>query len=109
MSIYSENPCTIWITGITASGKTTLGRELYKKLQEKGVQPIEFLDAEEFRKLLDKSYGYSLEERLLLSKKWVEIALEKNQIGINVIVTTVSHKKAMNKRCKNIVLEVRVA
>jgi len=93
----SDKPSTIWITGITASGKTTLGRELYEKLLEKGVRQLEFLDAEERRKLIDKTYGHSIEERLLLSKKWVEIAIEKNLKGTNVIISTVSHKKVMRE------------
>ena len=101
MNKYSEEPGTIWITGITASGKTTLGRYLYEQLIEKGVYPLEFMDGEEYRKLLDKTYGYSIEDRLLLSKKWVEIVHEKNRLGINVIISTVSHKKVMREYARS--------
>ena len=86
---------TIWITGITASGKTTLGQTLYERLTETWNCPLEFLDADKLRKRLDKTYGHSMEDRLLVLKKIVEIAQEQNQTGTTVIVSTVSHKKAM--------------
>ena len=86
---------TIWITGITASGKTTLGRTLYERIKDTWNFPLEFLDGDEIRKLLDKTYGHNAEDRLLVLKRIVEIAQEKNQVGTTVIISTVSHKKAM--------------
>ena len=65
---------TIWITGITASGKTTLGRTLYERLKETWNCPLEFLDGDQLRKRLDKTYGHSMEYRLLILEKIVEIA-----------------------------------
>ena len=95
MSLPSFEPCTIWITGITASGKTTLGQSLLEFLIEKGVNHLELLDGDEFRKSLNKNYGHSLEDRQIMLKKLVEIVKDKNKKGITTIVSTVSHKKAM--------------
>jgi len=101
LNSYSFDPGTIWITGITASGKTTLGQLLYEQLSGKGVSPLEFLDGDELRKSLYKTYGYSLEEREILLGKIVEIANEKNENGITVIVSTVSHKKTMREYARS--------
>ena len=35
---------TIWISGVTASGKTTLGKILYQELKKGGINNIKFLD-----------------------------------------------------------------
>ena len=90
-------PTTIWISGITASGKTTLGQYLFDFLIEKGLRPLEFIDGDEFRKCLDKTYGYSLEDRQIVLSKLVEMVSDKNKKGITIIVSTVSHKKAMRE------------
>jgi len=95
MNSPSFEPCTIWITGITASGKTTLGQSLFEFLIEKGVNRLEFLDGDKIRKSFFKNYGHSLEDRQIILKKLVEIVKDKNKKGITTIVSTVSHKKAM--------------
>jgi adenylylsulfate kinase len=97
MNSLSTTIGTIWITGITASGKTTLGQTLYERLKETSNFPLEFLDGDKLRKCLDKTYGHSIEDRLLILEKIVEIAQEKNHTGTTVIISTVSHKKAMRE------------
>ena len=72
MNLLSFEPGTIWITGITASGKTTLGQSLFEFLIEKGVKPLEHLDGDEIRKSLNKNYGHSLEDRQIILKNIVE-------------------------------------
>lgn len=94
-------PGTIWITGITASGKTTLGQSLYERLIEKGVSQVEFLDGDLLRKSLDKIYGHSLADRKIVLKKIIKIAQQKNQRGITIIVSTVSHKKEMREYARS--------
>ena len=91
-------PATIWITGITASGKTTLGRKLYQYLQSLYPEDrLEFLDGDEIRKKLDREYGHSTSERMAVLGKIVEMAEALNQRGKIVIVSTVSHKKEMRE------------
>jgi len=94
MNSPSFEPGAIWITGITASGKTTLGKSLYERLIEEGFLQLEFLDGDEMRKSLDKKYGHSLKDRQIILENYVKIVLDKNQKGITVIVSTVSHRKA---------------
>ena len=54
---YARNkePVTIWITGISAAGKTTLGTRLYEDLLADGIDNLTFLDGEEVRKSLKKN------------------------------------------------------
>jgi adenylylsulfate kinase len=95
MDSTSVPASAIWITGITSSGKTVLGRSLYERLiAESGIQ-LEFVDGDDYRRRFKENYGHTMEDRLLLCEKWVEIIREKNRNGITVIMSTVSHKKAM--------------
>jgi adenylylsulfate kinase len=101
--MYEFNPSTIWITGVTASGKTTLGKSLYEYLIGLfSKRNIEFLDGEELRKHLDKEYGYSAEDRMEVIKEIVQVVAEFNQQNKIVIVSTISHKRQMREfaRCQ---------
>ena len=93
-------PATIWISGLTASGKTTFGKFLYKDLKDFGIERVKFLDGEDLRKTLNKNYGHSLEERFFLCEKWVEVVKEENNNGNIIIISTVSHKKEMRANAR---------
>jgi len=49
---------TIFITGISASGKSTLGKRLQEDLLKSGVSDVKLLDGEEMRKSLQKRGRY---------------------------------------------------
>ncbi len=53
---------TVWLTGLSGAGKTTLARLLEKELSEKGVQ-VEVLDGDEVRRHLSKDLGFSKIDR----------------------------------------------
>ena len=54
-------PAVIFLTGLSGSGKTTIARELMKKLQQKGVVPV-LLDGDEIRNLI-KQTGFDEQSR----------------------------------------------
>jgi len=88
---------TIWITGITASGKTTLGKKLYEYLLENGIKNVEFLDGDELRNRLTVKYGHSIEDRFLVVKEIVNVAKKSIMDGNISIVSTISHKREMRE------------
>lgn len=53
---------TIWFTGLSGSGKTTVANELVKRLRVKNV-PIVLLDGDVIRKTLSSDLGYTKNER----------------------------------------------
>ena len=59
---------TIWISGVTASRKTTLGNSLYKYLLNNNFLFLEFLDDDQIRKNLDRN-GHNIVERWKVLKK----------------------------------------
>ena len=86
-------PGTIWITGLSGSGKTSLGTSLKQALQSQGVLKVELLDGDETRKKLPRTYGYSNEDRKVVGVLVGKLAHECNQRGNIAIVCAISHVK----------------
>src|ERR1035437_4535201 len=53
---------TVWFTGLSASGKTTLCNAVYQRLAARGCK-LEPLDGDTARKHLGKGLGFSREDR----------------------------------------------
>ena len=96
--MYLNNKiATIWISGVTASGKTTLGKLLYEDLNYSKIVNVKFLDGEDLRKIQNKKFGYSAEERFNALKNYINIVENENKKGNIVIISTVSHRKKMRE------------
>ena len=53
---------TIWLIGMSASGKTTIGKKLFEKLSLSNEKWI-FLDGDTFRNILGEDLGHTIEDR----------------------------------------------
>ncbi len=71
----------IWLTGIPASGKTTIALELKKFYEKKGLA-ADILDGDEIRKTLSKDLGFSPEDRKEHNRRVIFVAkiLAKNRV-----------------------------
>ncbi|MBI3766850.1 MAG: sulfate adenylyltransferase [Ignavibacteriales bacterium] len=54
---------TIWFTGLSGVGKSTISQELIRKLKERGHNNVELLDGDVVRTHLSKGLGFSKEDR----------------------------------------------
>lgn len=83
---------TIWFTGLSASGKSTLSERLLKDLRQLGLMNVELLDGEVVRdKLNNQGFDKSSREQIGIQK--AKIALELNKQGKIVLVSGIAHKK----------------
>lgn len=73
---------TIWFTGLSGAGKTTLSGLLHHQLQEKGVTNVEVLDGDALRTHLSKGLGFNREDTdtNILRIGWVAHLLTKNRV-----------------------------
>lgn len=79
----------IWITGLSGSGKTTIGKEVYKKIKEKSINTI-FLDGDSFREVLGGDLGYTQKDRFENAKRIHRMCLFLVSQEINVVCATMS-------------------
>ena len=95
------NTGTIWITGLSASGKSTLGGNLYNDLKAIGVNNVKLLDGEAVREELGDTSGYGTNERNAILEKTIQMVRECNDNGNIAIVSTISHKRAIRQRARD--------
>ena len=75
----------IWLTGLPASGKTTLARVLRGKLDEQGISVV-LLDSDEARRVLTPRATYAPQERDTFYDRLVAFAVWLVRCGENVII-----------------------
>ena len=80
---------TLWFTGLSGAGKTTLTNELVPQLKERGVK-IEVLDGDEVRTNLSKGLGFSKEDRDTNIRRIGYVARLLSRNGVGVIVAAIS-------------------
>jgi adenylylsulfate kinase len=74
---------TLWLTGLSGAGKTTLAERLVPELRARGVR-LEVLDGDEVRTNLSKGLGFSKEDRDTNIRRigYVSRLLARNGVGV---------------------------
>jgi len=93
-------PGVIWITGLSASGKSTLAEGFYRKLKKLKYQNVVLLDGEDLRKHSSRVYGYSLEERAASSLEDISIVKSFYDQGKFVILSTISPQRSIRAHAR---------
>jgi len=82
---------TIWFTGLSASGKSTLSESVYSKLISMGVKKIKLLDGEAIRdQIANQSFDEKNREEIGQIK--ARIAKNFNNEGYIVLISGIAHK-----------------
>jgi len=93
----------IWVTGLPASGKTTLARAVEKRLyQWYGVKVVR-LESDELRKILTPHPTYSVEERDWFYNVLVFMGELLTKNGINVIFDATGNRRAYREKARRLI------
>ncbi|RME60610.1 MAG: adenylyl-sulfate kinase, partial [Candidatus Dadabacteria bacterium] len=93
---------TIWFSGLPASGKSTLARELEKKLFNLGYATY-ILDGDNVRLGINKDLGFSLKDREENIRRVAEIAKLFNQAGVIVLCSFVAPTEKIRQMACSII------
>lgn len=101
----------LWLTGIPASGKSSITRELVKQLHAHRV-PVVVLESDEMRKILTPAPTYSDEERSWFYRALALIGAMITRSGVNVIFDATANKREYRDQARQAIhkfMEVYVA
>lgn len=86
---FGRPPATVWLTGLSGSGKSTIAYELEKTLMH-SRWPCAVLDGDNLRHRLNRDLGFSEADRRENIRRVAEMARLMNDAGLTVIASLIS-------------------
>ncbi len=88
-NLFGQRPITVWLTGLSASGKSSLAFALERRLVDLG-RACYVLDGDNVRHGLNKDLGFSHQDRTENIRRIAEVAHLMNDAGLIVITAFIS-------------------
>lgn len=99
-----QEPKTIWFTGFSGSGKSTVANALEKELALQGKHTM-LLDGDNVRLGLNNNLGFTEEDRVENIRRFAEVAKLMNDAGLIVLVSVISPYEADRANARKIIGE----
>ena len=97
-----QHGLTLWFTGLSGSGKSTVAIALEKALSEKGVF-CRIIDGDNVRCGLNAGLGFSPQDRKENIRRVAEVCRLFTQTGIVTIATFISPSRELRDMARNII------
>jgi adenylyl-sulfate kinase len=98
----NQRPCIIWLTGLSASGKSTIANAVEQQLFQRGHMTY-LLDGDNLRHGLSQDLGFSPEDRIENIRRIGEVSKLFLDAGIIVLSAFISPFRADRQIARNLV------
>ena len=99
--ILGHSGCTVWLTGLSGSGKSTVAHEVERRLLDQGVHSF-VLDGDNIRHGLNGDLGFSEEDRGENIRRIGEVSRLVTEAGLVVIAAFISPFKRDRDRARSL-------
>ena len=108
-----QSPVTVWFTGLSGSGKSTMAYALEAALARLG-RACYVLDGDNVRHGLNRDLGFSREDRAENIRRLAEVSHLMNEAGLIVLASSISPYRADREQARQIIgperfLEIHVS
>lgn len=97
-----HRPATVWLTGLSGAGKSTIAYEL-EKLLLMANRPCYVLDGDNLRHCLNSDLGFSANDRKENIRRTAEVAHLMNEAGLIVITALISPYRSDRDMAREII------
>ena len=98
-SIEPDRAFAVWLTGLPASGKSTVARALAKEMANRGVD-CAVLESDELRNILTPHPRYDEPEREDFYRQMAWIGAQMVRHGITVLFDATAHRRAYREQAR---------
>lgn len=101
-TVAGQTGRTVWLTGLSGSGKSTIAKALEKALLDRG-QLAFILDGDNLRHGLNRDLGFSAHDRSENIRRVAEVARLMNEAGVIVITSFISPYRSDRAQAREII------
>jgi adenylyl-sulfate kinase len=101
-ALLGQRPLTVWLTGLSAAGKSTIAEALERALAS-AKRPCFMLDGDALRAGLTRDLGFAAEDRRENIRRAAEVARLMNDAGLIVVAAFISPYRADREMARNII------
>lgn len=101
-SMLRQRPVTVWLTGLSAAGKSTLAMELERRLSD-ARKPCYMLDGDNIRAGISRDLGFGPEDRHENIRRVAEVARLMNDAGLVAITAFISPYRADRAMAREVI------
>lgn len=102
LRLLGQRPLTVWLTGLSGAGKSTIAAELERQLMD-SARPCYMLDGDNVRSGINRDLGFGPEDRRENIRRIAEIARLMNDAGLVVITALISPYRADRQMAREII------